>query len=171
MSKGESKEELAEKKGEQLFTMTKKVESSVEQREDEKNKQKKEQLFTPTKKEESNLERREDSSIEHTVKTMRTMMQDEAGANKCMKIVFFIICCVILIAITGMLIRVLWVMMTYQIPNNSPEFAAEMISMVGAFIAAFMKVIEIIASNLFNLKLPESIVSILTSKIEQQNKK
>lgn len=127
-------------------------------------KKKKHQLFSNCNNTESCIETTEVS--DNIPNQLMTLMNNEAPINAHLKVAFFIVCCFIMLAITGMLIRAMYIMLTYHLPNDSTQFAIELISVIGAFIAAFMKVIQTIAENLFTQKIPDSLVDIVTKKQE-----
>ena len=133
-------------------------------------KEKKEQLFTPGTKDESKFTE-EEKAVTNVISRFKDLITDDASLNRVLKPVFFLVCCIILFLITVTLIVSLDTVLRYQLQDNSPELAIEIVTMVGGFIAAFMKVIQTIANNLFNVKLQETITDIITKKEKNKEDK
>ena len=72
------------------------------------------------------------------------------------------VCCIILLILTGTLVCMIDTMFRYNLPHNSSPFAVEVVSVIASFITAFMILPKIIAKHLFNAKIQQSIVDIVT---------
>lgn len=130
---------------------------------EESNQEIKSELFTPSQNNKN--ENYQDYHIriaDEVIVKFREIVEKDAIQNLKLKEVFFYICCGILIALSLALISALNTLLTTDIPNNTLSFAAEIISIISAFVAAFMTLMRIITNNLFNAKTQESIVELLT---------
>ena len=113
---------------------------------------------------------REDA-ITQVIGQFKDIIEKEASLNLRLKRNFFYVCSGILILLTIMLMILADTMVKFHLPDNSTAYAVELVSMIGAFITAFMVLPKIIANDLFSAKIQESIVSIVNKSIKQQRKK
>lgn len=99
--------------------------------------------------------------VDEVIVNFRKIIEKDAEQNLSLKKWFFRICCTILVLLTAALIGALYVLLFHGIPNNTAPFAVEIVSIVSAFVAAFMTLMKIITHNLFTTKTLQSIVKIM----------
>ena len=124
----------------------------------------KEDLFSSSKIEMSMLVAHENKDVvDQAVLEFKEIIRDDMERNKTLKTWFFWISCGILVVITLTLILMVYRILTCNLPDNTPTFAAEIISLVASFITAFMILPKIIAEHLFSSTIHDTFTKVVES--------
>ena len=102
-----------------------------------------------------------EEAITQIISQFKDIIEKEANVNLHLKKQFFYICSAILVSLTIMMLALAHTIVRYHLPDNSLPYAVELVSVIGAFVTAFMVLPRIIASDLFSAKIQESIVRII----------
>ncbi len=113
---------------------------------------------------------REDA-ITQVIGQFKDIIEKEADLNLELKKKFFYVCSFILVMLALMLMSLADTIVKYHLPDNSAAYAVELVSIISAFISAFMVLPRIIAKDLFSAKIQESLVSIVNKSIKKQHNK